>query len=530
MPETRPDHTTLALRNEVTDVKGSTILSVTSEASLFRKSNLLSPLRSRRWRSTSNAQQQIVGQFASAVVPRQTALIDSNLDTPAGNVEDALAALTIWLRAYDINQSDNTAVAAWASVGSDAASFAQGTGANQPTYQTAEIDGKPVVRFDGSNDYLDLSGTVALGTVHTIVMVVKFSSTLTQSRILGGTAARVSFGTSANTLRYEHDGSGSVSVSWTPTSARWYCIRIVRNGTSVSFYVDGVQVGTTQTLAANTAFTLKYVGRAIDTSNPMVGDIAEVMIATSATFESLGYGLALQDFLYARYLGSTAATGLTSMALSSLLVEFHSSSAFGSSGTRWALQSYDQTGRRVLRWYTREPDSLVPAATAALRADPSPGLFDLFFQTSFWRLTFPASGVLDSDSDGVIDTYHEVGAIWLGNYTELPVDFGLSIEVVDPSFISQSDAGARFVDRLPTFHEIALDASANEEAVSYPLLAEIDAAGSSRLCLLDVWAPRSDATMRAMGCYYGHLDKGTKLQRRIVGRDDLSFTFVEARA
>lgn len=527
MPETRPDHTTLALRNEVTDVAGSTILSVTSEAALFRKSNLLSPLRSRRWRSTSNAQQQIVGQFASAIVPRQTALIDSNLDTPAGDIESALAALTVWLRAYDIAQSDNTAVAAWTSVGSNTAAFAQGTGLNQPTYQTAEIDNKPIVRFDG-NDYLDFSAGVALGTTHTIAFVVKLSSILVSHRIMGGTSARVGWAT-GNTLTYHHDGGVGASVSWTPSSGRWYCIRIVRSGTSVSFYVDGVQQGTTQTLAANTAFTLRYVAQSIDSTDRFNGDLAEVMIATSSSFESSGYGLALQDFLYARYLGAATSSGLTTMALSSLLVEFHTSSSFGASGTRWALQSYGQTGRRVLKWYTREPDSVVPAATAALRATPD-AILDLFFQTSFWRLTLPASGVLDSDGDGVIDTYHELGVPWFGNYTELPIDFGLSIEVVDPSGVSQSDAGARFVDRLPTFHEITLDASANEEAVSYALLDEIDAAGSSRLCLLDVWAPRTDAALRAMGCYYGNLDKGTKLQRRIVGRDDLSITFVEARA
>lgn len=527
MPETRPDHTTLALRNEVTDVAGSTILSATSEAALFRKSNLLSPLRSRRWRSTSNAQQQVVGQFASAIVPRQTALIDSNLDTPAGNIEDAQAALLIWLRAYDIAQSDNTAVAAWTSVGSNTVAFSQGTGANQPTYQTGEIDNKPIVRFDGSNDLFDNSpNTVALGTVHTILVVVKLTTVgATTSQFIGGPTEYLRY--SSNTLVYANSAGNLASVSWTPTVSEWHCIRVVRNGTSVSFYVDGTQVGTTQTLSTNATFTLRYIG--LSTTATIHGDVAEIMISTSSTFESSGYGLALQDFLYARYAGSTAATGLTTMALSSLLVEFHTSTAFGASGTRWALQSYGQTARRVLKWYTREPDSVVPAATAALRNDPD-SVFDPFFATSFWRLTFPAGGVLDSDGDGVIDTYHELGVPWFGNYTELPVDFGLSIEVVDPSGVSQSDAGARFVDRLPTFHEIALDASANEEAVSYALLDEIDAAGSSRLCLLDVWAPRSDAALRAMGCYYGHLDKGTKLQRKIVGRDDLSLTFVEARA
>jgi len=533
MPETRPSYSTLALRNEVTDRSGSVILSATSEAALWRKEELLSPVRSRRWRSTSNGQQSIVGQFASAITPRLCALIDSNLNTPAGNIENALAATIFRLRAEDLDAdyNDGDAIATWTTMGG--VSFTQASAGAKPSFQTNEIDGKPVARFDGG-DYLDYSGTIALGTVHTIAFVVKFSNVVTQSRILGGTASRISFYTSANTLRYEHDGSGFVSVSWTPTVSRWYCIRIVRNGTSVSFYVDGVQVGTTQTLAANTAFTLKYVGRAIDTSSPLQGDLADVIIATDTSFEANGYGLALQDYLYARYLGTATASSLTTMALSSLLLEFSASSTFPTvNAPRWALQSYAQTGRRVLKWYVREPDSWVAAAQAT-RKDFISDALDLYLGGAFWRLTLPSGAVLDSDSDGVVDAYHELGVVWFGQYTELPIDFGFDIEVSDPSMVSESDAGARFVDRLPTYHEISADSTANLEAVSYPLLAQIDAAGTSRHVLLDIWGPSPSISVRAQGCWYGFLGGGkgraAQLKRKIAGRDDISISLVEARA
>lgn len=533
MPETRPSYATLATRNEVTDVDGATILSVTSEAPLYRKENLLDPRRSRRWRSSSNTQQQITGQFASAITPRQVALIGSNLDTNAGDVEDALEALNVWLRAYDIAQADNTSIAAWANAGTSGGTFTQGTAGNKPTYQTGEIDNKPVVRFDGTDDLLQHSASgINLGTQHTIISVVKFTSVgATQNRWIGSTNEHVKV--QSNVLYYYDNSLNSASVSWTPNANQWYCVRIVRNGTSVSFYVDGVQVGTTQTLAGNASFTLFVVG--VGSTATMHGDIAEIMASTSSTFESSGYGLALQDFLYARYLGSTAATGLTTMALSSLLVEFHSTSAFGSLGTRWALQSYTQTGRRVQCWYTRAPDSFVPAATAANRANPDP-ILDIVFGTSFWRLTLPTAQVLDSDGDGTVDTYHELGNVWIGNYTELPIDFDFDIQVQDPSLATMSDAGARFVDRLRTFHEVSVKSSSNLESVSYPLLSALDDAGTSRHVLLDVWAPQqaSAALARRMGCYYGFLGGGrgntAKLIRRLAGRDDVAFTFTEARA
>lgn len=530
MPETRPSYSTLALRNEVTDVRGSLILSATSEASLWRKEELSSPLRSRRWRSTSNAQQQIVGQFASAIVPRQLALIDANLDTPAGDIETALGKLLIYLRAYDIAQVDNTGVASWASVGTNTAIFTQEDGGLVPTYQTVEIDGKPIVRFVADH-YVDYPSGIALGTAHTIIAVLKFSSVgATGSRWVGNGTEHVRV--ENNVLYYTNSGGSAVSVAWTPVVSTWYTIRVVRSGLSVSFYVDGAQVGATQTLAANSVFTLRYVG--LNNEFGMHGDIAEVMISTATDFESGGYALACQDFLWARYQAGTAATGLTTMAaVSSLIVEFAASSAFGAGGSRWAVQSYAQTGRRVLRWYTRAPDSVVPQATADLRADPHP-IYDLVFRTSFWRLTLPAGGVLDSDGDGMVDTYHEIGVIWFGNYTELPIEFGVSVEVNDPSMVSESDAGARFIDRLPTFHEINADSEANLEAVSYALLAEVDAAGTSRHVVLDLWAPSTSLPVKSQGCYYGLLGKGkgtaAKIARKITGRDNVSFSFAEARA
>lgn len=42
--------------------------------------------------------------------------------------------------------------------------------------------------------------------------------------------------------------ASSVSVTWTPTTATWYHVAVTKNGTSVKFYVDGSQQGSTQTL------------------------------------------------------------------------------------------------------------------------------------------------------------------------------------------------------------------------------------------------------------------------------------------
>ena len=61
----------------------------------------------------------------------------------------------LWLKADAITTlNDNDPVAIWADDSGNSYNLTQGTTANQPTYQTNEINGKPIIRFDGSNDNL----------------------------------------------------------------------------------------------------------------------------------------------------------------------------------------------------------------------------------------------------------------------------------------------------------------------------------------------------------------------------------------
>lgn len=70
--------------------------------------------------------------------------------------ENITGVVEAWV-ADDIAQSDATAVSSW--LGRVAASnLAQATGAKQPTYRTAGINGKPAVDFDGSDDLLRFAG------------------------------------------------------------------------------------------------------------------------------------------------------------------------------------------------------------------------------------------------------------------------------------------------------------------------------------------------------------------------------------
>jgi hypothetical protein len=66
----------------------------------------------------------------------------------------AHAGADLVLDARYIPQSDNTAVSTWADRSGNGYDASQATAAYQPTFQTAELGGNGVVRFDGSDDFL----------------------------------------------------------------------------------------------------------------------------------------------------------------------------------------------------------------------------------------------------------------------------------------------------------------------------------------------------------------------------------------
>lgn len=83
------------------------------------------------------------------------------------SVED-ISSLDVWLKADAITASDDDPVTTWTNSG-DGADFTQSDVNYKPTYKTNVINSLPVVRFDGSNDFLDAS--IATSTEVTVFAV-----------------------------------------------------------------------------------------------------------------------------------------------------------------------------------------------------------------------------------------------------------------------------------------------------------------------------------------------------------------------
>lgn len=167
--------------------------------------------------------------------------------------------------------------------------LAQGTAAARPTYKTGIQNSKSIARSDGS-DFLGKS--ISLGTTHTILFASKVVGAGGTVNIGGSAGAGYSPYVEATPIYYSTGGTNFVSVNHGLALPRWAIIRIVRTGTSVSFFVNASQVGATQTLGANTAWTLGSIlaypngsfGGAIDggeyfvfTTNPSAAEISNLL-------------------------------------------------------------------------------------------------------------------------------------------------------------------------------------------------------------------------------------------------------------
>lgn len=63
------------------------------------------------------------------------------------------------------------------------------------------------------------------------------------------------------TVRYTTDGTNWISrtFSWNPSTATWYHVAIVRNGTDLMVFIDGTQIGSTETIGTLPAGTGPFV-------------------------------------------------------------------------------------------------------------------------------------------------------------------------------------------------------------------------------------------------------------------------------
>jgi hypothetical protein len=198
----------------------------------------------------------------------------------------------LWLEAdYGVTESGG-AVSAWGDRTSNAYSFTQGTAGNRPTLTAAQINGLPVLRFDGG-DWLSMSTTLlnTSGTTAEIYIVADHRGGAEGALISTRGVVNSSFTlryNNATTLLYFHTGF-SPNISRTITD-KYNLIEVDRNGLSVAVGDSGTLPGATTLGGFTVSSTGTFIGAEQEGAGSLLnGDIAAVVIATSDRAGILSY-------------------------------------------------------------------------------------------------------------------------------------------------------------------------------------------------------------------------------------------------
>jgi hypothetical protein len=178
--------------------------------------------------------------------------------------------------------ADTDPVGSWDDESGNAEHLTQGTSANRPTLQTAELNSLAVVRGDGTNDALGLTD---LGTLTDATIAVLFKSATTgrwpMSFQGGAMGIQHEGATSVRFRGWGVDTTGSNNVTVTVTSNwRWVLFKVVSGGTGTC-YVDGTSRYTFSPTGTQAFGQFGLFARS-DPTEHMNGDIAEALVYDSA--------------------------------------------------------------------------------------------------------------------------------------------------------------------------------------------------------------------------------------------------------
>src|SRR5215831_1084104 len=205
-----------------------------------------------------------------------------------------ISGLNSWYKADALQLNDGDPVSSWTDSSTNNNPAIQATSANQPTYHTNVVNGKPVVRFDGVNDWLE-SGNNNLSQPYSILIVSKSSVTSSFQPFMSTNTAFVKLGMNFGNYLFVA-GNNSLGDA-ADHSGAFHDFEAVGNGASSTGYVDGTNVGTIDA-GSNSIFDID-LGHDQQSGAYLTGDIAEVLVYNSVL--SVSSRLTVEGYLVHKY-------------------------------------------------------------------------------------------------------------------------------------------------------------------------------------------------------------------------------------
>lgn len=224
--------------------------------------------------------------------PNNNTLTDNN--TVGSNVGKVLGS----------SIADNFPLLVWEDSGPNDLDVSNGTAGTQPTYQTNERNGKPVIRFDG-NDFLirtAVPGAMLMtGTEATLFCVVRANAGTGVEFQWGGSPDALGlYAALANIFYFDSGPVGSARFNpsapalWPDT---WHVAECFRSGTGVEILLDGNLFNSSNAMVGGITTATQPMRLGMDTfgASPLNGDIAELIIFNRAL--TADERVAVRDYL-----------------------------------------------------------------------------------------------------------------------------------------------------------------------------------------------------------------------------------------
>jgi alpha-L-fucosidase len=208
--------------------------------------------------------------------------------TPSPTPYVPTTGLKLWLKAdAGITKDASGFVSAWADQSGSGNNASQGNASYQPKWVDGVVNGKPVVRFDGSNDSIASTGPTGTMNTYSVLFVIKAAVLTNYDQNLGAgggwgqfkwhttSTGGVYTGTSGTSRISPTDGPGDGTV----VANTWHRFSFVFNNGASKFYKNGTQLAS-KTLDLPVAWTGFALGQ--QDTNTINGDIAEMLVYNTA--------------------------------------------------------------------------------------------------------------------------------------------------------------------------------------------------------------------------------------------------------
>lgn len=214
-----------------------------------------------------------------------------------------VSGLYQWLDASQLSLSDNDAVSSWTDESGNGRHATQGTGGNQPIFKTGIVNSLPVIRFDGTDDFLSLGDFSAFTEGEAFVVFKLNADPPATSATTGfwwmGNTASAHFPWTDGVI-YDDFGNDArkTTVDPTPALTSWRVYNVYSAANDWQSFIDGVSQHSTGTNTVYFAATA-VLGHSASTSYHLDGDVAEFILYSNKL--SGGDRAAVQSYLDTKY-------------------------------------------------------------------------------------------------------------------------------------------------------------------------------------------------------------------------------------